>query len=51
MNVDGAFILAGTRKTSAAYFWLDSKFINDSVEFGKMFVARIAFGTCSLKNK
>ncbi len=41
MNVDGAFILAGTRKTSVLIF-VDSKFINDSVEFGKMFVARIA---------
>ncbi len=41
MNVDGAFILAETsRKTSVLL--VDSRFINDSDEFGKMFVARIA---------
>ncbi len=32
---------AGTRKTSVLLF-VDSRFINDSGEFGKMFVARIA---------
>ncbi len=44
MNVDGAFNLAEThRKTSALLFVdTDSRFINDSKEFGKMFVARIA---------
>ncbi len=40
MNVDGAFILAGTRKTSVLLF-IDSRFINYSDEFGKMFVAHI----------
>ncbi len=33
---------AGTRKTSVLLF-IDSRFINDSDEFWKMFVARIAF--------
>ncbi len=32
---------AGTRKTAVLLF-IDSRFINDSNEFGKMFVARIA---------
>ncbi len=39
MNVVGAFILA--RETSVLLF-VDSRFIDDSDEFGKMFVARIA---------
>ncbi len=42
MNVDGAFILAETcRKTSVLRF-VYSRFRNDTDEFGKMFVARIA---------
>ncbi len=49
MNVDGAFILAGTRKTSVLLF-IDSRFINDYDEFGKMFVARIALAHAFKKN-
>ncbi len=41
MNVDGAFILAETRRKTSVLF-IDSRFINDSDEFRKMFVARIA---------
>ncbi len=42
MNVDGAFILAETHRKTSVLLFIDSRFINDSVEFGKMFVARIA---------
>ncbi len=42
MNVDGAFILAETRGKTSMLLFVDSIFINDSDEFGKMFVARIA---------
>ncbi len=41
MNVDGAFILAETRRKFSVFLFVDSRFINDSDEFGKMFVARI----------
>ncbi len=41
MNVDGAFILSeACRKTSALLF-IDSRLINDSGEFGKMFGALV----------
>ncbi len=42
MNVDGAFILAETRRKTSVLLFVDSRFIDDSDEFGKMFVARIA---------
>ncbi len=42
MNVDGAFILAETRRKTSVLLFVDSRFINDSNEFGKMFVERIA---------
>ncbi len=42
MNVDGAFILAETRRKTSVLLFVDSRFINDSDEFGKMFVTRIA---------
>ncbi len=42
MNVDGAFILAETHRKTSVLLFVDSRFINDSDEFGKMFVARIA---------
>ncbi len=42
MNVDGAFILAEARRKTSVLLFIDSRFINDSEEFGKMFVARIA---------
>ncbi len=42
MNVDGAFILAESRKTSGLLF-IDTRFIIDSDEFGNMFVARFAY--------
>ncbi len=42
MNVDGAFILAETRRKTSVLLFVDSRFINDSDEFGKMFVERIA---------
>ncbi len=42
MNVDGAFILAETnKKPGRSYCFLLTAFINDSDEFGKMFVASI----------
>ncbi len=40
---------AGTRKTSVILF-VDSRFINDSDEFGKMFVAYIALVHAFKKN-
>ncbi len=43
MNVDGAFILAETCRKTSVLLFVDGRFINDSDEFGKMFVARIAF--------
>ncbi len=42
MNVDGAFILAETQRKTSVLLFVDSRFINDSDEFGKMFVTRIA---------
>ncbi len=50
MNVDGAFILAESRRKTSVLLFVDSRFINDSDEFGKMFVERIALVTCPLKN-
>ncbi len=41
MNVDGAFILAETCRKTSVLLFDDSRFINYSDEFGKMFVARI----------
>ncbi len=43
MNVDGAFILAETRRKTSVLLFVDRRFKNDSDEFGMMFVARIAF--------
>ncbi len=40
---------AGTRKTSVLF--IDSRFINDSDEFGKMFVALIALAHAFKTNK
>ncbi len=42
MNVDGAFILAETRRKTSVLLFVDSRFINDSDEFGKMFVTFLA---------
>ncbi len=42
MNVNGAFILAETGWKTSVLLFIDSRFINDSDGFGKMFVARIA---------
>ncbi len=42
MNVDGAFILAESHTKTSVLLFIDSRFINDSDEFGKMFVTRIA---------
>ncbi len=42
MDVDGAFILAETRRKTSGLLFVDSRFINDSDEFVEMFVARIA---------
>ncbi len=42
MNVDGAFILAETCRKFSVFLFVDSRFINDSDKFGKMFVSRIA---------
>ncbi len=42
MNDDGAFILAETRRKTSVLLFVDSRFINYSDEFGKMFVARMA---------
>ncbi len=42
MNVDGAFILVETRRKTSVLLFVDSRFINDSDKFGKMFVACIA---------
>ncbi len=49
MIVDGAFILSGTRKISVLLL-IDSRFINDSDEFEKVFVARIALAHAFNKN-
>ncbi len=51
MNVDGAFILAETSRKTSVLFFVDSRFINDSDEFGKMFVARIAFADVFKKKR
>ncbi len=50
MNVDGAFILAETRGKTSVLLFVDSRFINDSDEFGKMFVARITLAHAFKKN-
>ncbi len=50
MNVDRAFILAETCRKISVLLSVDSRFINDSDEFGKMFVARIALAH-ALKKK
>ncbi len=42
MNFDGAFILAETRRKISVLFFVDSRFINDSDEFGNMFFSHIA---------
>ncbi len=42
MNVDGAFIFAETRRKTSVLLFVDSRFINDSDEFGKISVAHIA---------
>ncbi len=42
MNVDGAFILSEIRRKTSVLLFVDSRFIDDSEEFGKMFVACIA---------
>ncbi len=42
MNVDGSFIVAETCRKTSVLLFVDNRFINDSDEFGKMFVARIA---------
>ncbi len=42
MNVDGAFILAETRRKTSVLLFVDRRFINYSDEFGKMFVTHIA---------
>ncbi len=39
MNVDGAFILSEARRKTSALLFIDRRLINDSGEFGKMFVA------------
>ncbi len=52
LNVEGAFILAETRRNQddlSPFF--DSRFINDSDEFGKMFVAHIALAQALKKTK
>ncbi len=51
MNVDGAFILAKTRRKTSVLPFIDSRFINDSDEFGKMFFARIALAHAFKKTK
>ncbi len=51
MNVDGAFILAETRSKTSVLLFVDSRLINDSEEFGKMFVARIALAYALKKKK
>ncbi len=51
MNVDELLFWqkpAGTRKTSVLHF-IDTRFINDSDEFGKMFVARFALANAFKK--
>ncbi len=50
MNDDGAFILAETRRKTSGLLFIDTIFIIDSDEFGKMFVARIALAHVFKKN-
>ncbi len=50
MNVNGAFILAETHKKNSVLF-VDSRFINDFDEFGKMFVARITLAHAFKKHE
>ncbi len=49
MNVDGAFILEETRRKTSMLLFVDSRIINDSDEFGKMFAARIALANAFKK--
>ncbi len=49
MNFDGAFILEETCKKTSVLLFVDSRFINYSDEFGKMFVARIALANAFKK--
>ncbi len=42
LNVHGAFILAETCRKTSVLLFVDNSFLNDSDEFGNMFVARIA---------
>ncbi len=51
MNVDGAFILAETHRKTSVLLFVDSRFINDSDEFGKMFVACIALAHALKKHE
>ncbi len=47
MNVDRAFILAETPRKALVLLFVDnSRFINVSHEFGKMFVARVTSMPC-----
>ncbi len=50
MNVDGAFILSETRRKTSVLLFVESRFINDSDESEKMFVARIALAHAFKKN-
>ncbi len=50
MNVDGAFILTETRNKTSVLLFIDSKFINDSDEFGKMLFACIGLEHALKKN-
>ncbi len=51
MNVDGAFILAETRRKTSVLLFIDSRFINDSDEFGKTFVACLALAHAFKKTR
>ncbi len=50
MNVDGAFILAENRRNTSVFLFVDSRFINDSDEFWKVFFGCIALAH-ALKNE
>ncbi len=50
LNVEGAFILAETRRKTSVLLFVDSRFINDSDEFGNMFVVRMALAHAFQKN-
>ncbi len=51
MNVDGDFFVTETRRNTSVLLFVDSTFINDSDEFGKMFVAHIALVHAFKKNE